>query len=150
MLMLSGVYGVEYGFFARKNFTHAVSIPKTKGMLTTEIQKQKIQGVYDFIQQNRKDKQKMFIFGHMPMMYYLNDLQPAGKDYWLMGHDAARLRAIVQELPLQEDVLILEDRNIQFPPDSRVYFHSLLRQQHYVEAETKEDLFIWTKKQSDD
>ena len=143
LLISSGYYGVGYELFGRKSYTKTIEVSAYEGIHTTQKQKTRIENFHQLIKRNATGKNQMFIFGHAPMMYYLNSLEPATDDYWLMGHRSERINEITAEVPLSDHVLILEDQGIKLPEDSRNFFHLQLKNAGYYRSDSLGELYIW-------
>ena len=77
------IYHVESGINARAKCLDKINHPKMMGVLTN-YRNAKI--IENSLVLNKLKQEKLLVYGHQPLLYYLSDKQPAITPYWLKNN----------------------------------------------------------------
>ncbi|MGI9527950.1 MAG: hypothetical protein ACR2MS_12655 [Weeksellaceae bacterium] len=139
------IYGVGQGGFIRIEARHPVNADLYNGVYTTqELANQIETTTRNLLEVKSSDTTKLFIYGHQPLYYYLSGMQPADKEFWLIGNSLAKPATIFDRIKeKKEKPIILETHQALFSKETEEIKDNFLKENHYQLVKSTQFHDIW-------
>ncbi len=86
IIRVGGIYHVGTGIGLRLGAVHPVHVEKMSGILTTENNAQHIEHLTADVKALTNVDDKVLIFGHQPLFYFLTERHPPVQQFWLANN----------------------------------------------------------------
>lgn len=141
------IYGIGLSPLIRLKAIYHIEVKNYKGIYTTLEHAKKIKNITNELIKIKEPQQKMFIYGHQPMLYHLSNLAPAHKEFWLVGNNIANFDNIFDDISNQKTKpILLDTKEKNFKPKDNLLRDRFLKENNYNLVISNKDYNIWIPK----
>jgi len=137
------VYHVESGINARAKCLDKINHPKMMGILTNYRNAKTIE---NSLALNKLKQEKLLVYGHQPLLYYLSDKQPAIIPYWLKNNVVGLSQLFKKLNALEILPIIIDTKESIFGEEGQIKLQQFLVLNNYILKNKSNYGDIWVPK----
>lgn len=137
----SYVYNVNSGLTARSSCLDKINHPKMLGVITNYRNAKIIENILDL---NLLKHEKLYVYGHQPLLYYLSEKKPAFYPFWIYSLNADALIKKLKEL--KSLPIIYNTKEKVFGDKGEVMIANFLEEREYSLIKNNGYGSIWVPK----
>lgn len=142
------IYGIGVNFKIRVKAIYPINLVQYKGIRTTQDRATKIENIVGDLKSHKGQNQKLFIYGHQPMLYYLSDTAPAIKEFWLVGNNLTSFTTLFNEISnLDQKPIFLDTKEKIFTAKDELSKQEFLNRNQYELVLSNQFYDIWKAKE---
>lgn len=143
IIYLVFIYGLTQTPDIRLKAIYPIQLDKYRGTFTTKSQALLVERITKDVNAVKNSGQKLFILGHMPMMYYLTDMAPAHKEFWLIGNNIGDLNKILKEISNDGELPLILNTHEGFMKNDTIIIEDFLQNHYYRRVKDSDSYDIW-------
>ncbi len=149
IIRVGGIYHVGTGIGLRLGAVHPVHVEKMSGILTTKDNAQHIEHLTADVKAFTNVDDKVLIFGHQPLFYFLTERHPPVPEFWLYNNAITPMQ-LFDDLDDYIDKtgkwpVIIDTNEKVLKEEGELYLANFLSEYDYERVVENSEYVIWKK-----